>query len=174
MRDVDRPNFGLTLDFGHCLMAGENPAQSVAMVGQESRRWASLSQVLRALPHLAPSPSLTPLSLSLASLSQSQGPGPGRRSATGRDMEDGFAPAPMATNKLFGVQLGDGYGRLGAEDGLAFGSVHPTAALEFVLWLIKTDYRGHIYFDTFPRNEDPVREASDPYLIQSLSNPIPI
>jgi hypothetical protein len=121
------------------------------------------------LPHL---PSLTPLYPSLASLSQ--GPGPGRRSATGRDLEDGFAPAPMATNKLFGVQLGDGYGRLGAEDGLAFGSVHPTAALEFVLWLIKTDYRGHIYFDTFPRNEDPVREASDPYLIQSLSNPIPI
>jgi hypothetical protein len=45
------------------------------------------------------------------------------------------------------------------QDGLAFGSVHPAAALEFVLWLIKTDYRGHVYFDTFPRNEDPVREA---------------
>ena len=24
---VDRPNMGLTLDIGHCLMAGENPAQ---------------------------------------------------------------------------------------------------------------------------------------------------
>ena len=33
------------------------------------------------------------------------------------------------------MQLGDGYGRLGAEDGLAFGSVHPHAALEFVAWL---------------------------------------
>ena len=32
-RDVDRPNFGLTLDIGHMLMAGENPAQSVALVG---------------------------------------------------------------------------------------------------------------------------------------------
>lgn len=32
-RDVNRPNFGLTLDVGHLLMAGENPAQSVAMVG---------------------------------------------------------------------------------------------------------------------------------------------
>ena len=32
-REVDRPNFGLTLDVGHLLMAGENPAQSVAMVG---------------------------------------------------------------------------------------------------------------------------------------------
>ena len=30
---VDRPNFGLTLDIGHMLMAGENPAQSVALVG---------------------------------------------------------------------------------------------------------------------------------------------
>ena len=38
MRDIDRGNFGLTLDFGHCLMAGENPAQAVAMVGKESRR----------------------------------------------------------------------------------------------------------------------------------------
>ena len=61
--------------------------------------------------------------------------------------------------KLFGVQLGDGYGRLGAEDGLAFGSVHPRAALEFVLWLQKTNFKGHIYFDTFPRNESPVREC---------------
>jgi len=27
------------------------------------------------------------------------------------------------------------------------------------MWLQKTDYKGHVYFDTFPRNEDPVREA---------------
>merc|ERR1712196_316963 len=85
------------LDFGHCLAAGENPAQSAAMVG--------------------------------------------------------------AAGKLFGVQLNDGYQRLGAEDGLMFGSVHPLMALEFVMWLQKTDYKGHVYFDTFPRNEDPVREA---------------
>jgi hypothetical protein len=98
MNEIDRKNFGLTLDFGHCLMAGENPAQSVAMVNRHN-------------------------------------------------------------DKLFGVQLGDGYGRLGAEDGLAFGSIHPTAALEFVMWLIRTNFKGHIYFDTFPRNEDPVREC---------------
>ena len=61
--------------------------------------------------------------------------------------------------KLFGVQLNDGYGRLGAEDGLMFGSVNPRMALEFVLWLQRTRYAGHVYFDTFPRNEDPVREA---------------
>lgn len=95
VREVDRPNMGLTLDFGHCLMAGENPAQSVAMVG----------------------------------------------------------------SKLFGVQLNDGYGRLGAEDGLMFGSVHPRMALEFVWWLQRIGYDGHIYFDTFPGSVDPVAEA---------------
>lgn len=31
---VNRTNMGLTLDVGHLLMAGENPAQSVAMAGQ--------------------------------------------------------------------------------------------------------------------------------------------
>ena len=57
------------------------------------------------------------------------------------------------------MQLGDGYGRLGAEDGLAFGSLSPKQSLEFVYWLIKTNFNGHIYFDTFPRNEDPIREC---------------
>jgi len=88
--------------------------------------------------------------------------------------------------KLFGVQLNDGYQRIGAEDGLLFGSVHPHMAQELCLWLVKTRlvgqsvgsfaflcfsmspsvacargsrFAGHIYFDTFPRNEDPVAEA---------------
>jgi len=94
---VDRPNFGLTLDIGHMLMAGENPAQSVALVG--------------------------------------------------------------TAGKLFGVQLNDGHPKMGAEDGLMFGSVHGAMALEFIHWLQKVRFDGHIYFDTFPRNEDPVREA---------------
>ena len=64
-----------------------------------------------------------------------------------------------ARGKLFGVQLNDGYTRLGAEDGLAFGSVHPLLALEFIATLQKYNYDGHLYFDTFPRNEDPVREC---------------
>lgn len=110
VEQVNRDNFGLTIDFGHCLMAGENPAQSVALVSRCRHR--------------------------------------NRNKSTLRH-----------SNALFGVQLGDGYGRLGAEDGLAFGSIHSLAALEFVLWLIKTNYSGHIYFDTFPRNEDPVREC---------------
>mmetsp|Transcript_3853 Transcript_3853/g.11387 ORF Transcript_3853/g.11387 Transcript_3853/m.11387 type:complete len:187 (-) Transcript_3853:134-694(-) len=97
VEEIDRPNMGLTIDFGHCLAAGENPAQSAALVGSRG--------------------------------------------------------------KLFGIQLNDGYTRLGAEDGLILGSVHPHMALELVRWLQKTDFSGHVYFDTFPRNEDPVREA---------------
>jgi len=94
---VGRPNFGLTLDVGHLLMAGENPAQSVAMVG--------------------------------------------------------------LAGKLFGMQLNDAHVKLGAEDGLAFGAVNSLMALELVTWLRKIRYDGHLYYDTFPRNEDPVKEA---------------
>jgi len=73
---VGRANMGVTLDIGHMLFAGENPAQSVA--------------------------------------------------------------AAASAGRLFGVQLGDGHQRLGAEDGLMFGSVHPVAALEVVRWLQKS------------------------------------
>jgi sugar phosphate isomerase/epimerase len=65
-----------------------------------------------------------------------------------------------AAGKLFGLHLNDGHARLGAEDGLAFGSVHGTAALEVVVWLQRVNYTGHVYFDTFPLNEDPLREAA--------------
>lgn len=35
--EINRPNFGLTLDIGHMIMAGENPAQSVALVGKAGK-----------------------------------------------------------------------------------------------------------------------------------------
>jgi xylose isomerase len=95
--EVDRPNMGLTLDVGHMLMAGENPGQSIAMVGRKQ--------------------------------------------------------------KLFGIQLNDGFTRLAAEDGLMFGSVHPSMALEIMYQLKRTNFCGHLYFDTFPQRSDPVREA---------------
>jgi ribokinase len=94
---VNRPNFGLTLDVGHLLMAGENPAQSVALAS--------------------------------------------------------------AAGKFFGMHLNDGHVKLGAEDGLVFGAVNPRMALELVFWLKKVNYQGHIYFDTFPKKENPVAEA---------------
>ena len=97
VKEIDRPNMGLTLDMGHMLMAGENPGQSIAMVG----------------------------------------------------------------DKLYGIQLNDGYTRLAAEDGMMFGSVHPTMALEAIYQLqqIKGGFQGHLYFDTFPQRTDPVAEC---------------
>jgi len=98
VREVARPGrFGLTLDLGHLLAAGENPAASAA--------------------------------------------------------------AAMAEGALFGFHLGDAHSRLGAEDGLAFGSVHAAGALELVYTLRAARWDGHAYFDTFPEAEDPVREA---------------
>lgn len=61
-----------------------------------------------------------------------------------------------AAGRLFGMQLNDAHVKLGAEDGLAFAAVHPTAALELVRALQRAQFDGHIYFDTFPRKEDPV------------------
>ena len=95
--EVKRKNFGLTLDLGHSLMAGENPAQSVAMATR--------------------------------------------------------------AGKLFGVQFNDMYQRTGAEDGLAVASVNPRMVLEVVHWLRRADWDGICYFDTFPMNENPVREG---------------
>jgi sugar phosphate isomerase/epimerase len=97
INEVDRPNFGLTLDVGHMLMSGENPGQSIAMVGR--------------------------------------------------------------AGKLFGIQLNDGFTRLAAEDGLMFGSVHPSMALEVMYQLRRTGFAGHFYFDTFPQRTDPIQEA---------------
>lgn len=62
-------------------------------------------------------------------------------------------------NKLFGIQLNDGYTRLAAEDGLMFGSIHPSMALEIMYQLRKNRFSGHFYFDTFPQRTDPIREA---------------
>jgi sugar/nucleoside kinase (ribokinase family)/sugar phosphate isomerase/epimerase len=95
VHSVGRTNFGLTLDVGHMLMAGENPAQSIAMTGRN----------------------------------------------------------------LFGIQLNDGFTRLAAEDGLMFGSVHPSMALEIMYQLRRSGFDGHLYFDTFPQRSDPVLEA---------------
>lgn len=37
VNEVHRKNFGLTLDVGHMLMSGENPGQSIAMVGRAGK-----------------------------------------------------------------------------------------------------------------------------------------
>ncbi len=33
VRNIDRENMGLKLDFGYCLMVGENPCQSAVLAG---------------------------------------------------------------------------------------------------------------------------------------------
>ena len=108
--EVDRENFGLTLDVGHMLMSGENPGQSIAMVGRHGKK------------------------------------GKGSSSSS-------------STNKLFGIQLNDGYTRLAAEDGLMFGSIHPGMALEIMYQLRRIGFEGHFYFDTFPQRSSPIKEA---------------
>ena len=65
----------------------------------------------------------------------------------------------MTGKKLFGIQLNDGYTRLAAEDGMMFGSIHPSMALEVLYQLRRTGFSGHLYFDTFPQRSDPVMEA---------------
>jgi len=50
-----------------------------------------------------------------------------------------------ARGKLFGMQLNDGHSRLAAEDGMMFGSVHRTMALELMLWLRRTNFQVNRY-----------------------------
>jgi xylose isomerase len=63
----------------------------------------------------------------------------------------------LSQQKLWGVHLNDGYGRF--DDGLMVGSVHPWETAEFLYYLLRYDYQGVIYFDTFPRREDPSDEV---------------
>ena len=68
------------------------------------------------------------------------------------------AALALREGRLFGVHLNDGYGQ--ADDGLLVGSVHPWQTLELLATLSRYDYRGTIYFDTFPVREDPAAESA--------------
>jgi xylose isomerase len=68
------------------------------------------------------------------------------------------AALALRDGRLFGVHLNDGYGQ--ADDGLLVGSVHPWQTLELLATLRRHDYRGTIYFDTFPVREDPAAESA--------------
>ncbi|CAM3382658.1 MULTISPECIES: sugar phosphate isomerase/epimerase family protein [Saccharibacillus] len=60
-------------------------------------------------------------------------------------------------NRLMGFHLNDGY--KDADDGIMLGSVHLMQTLEFIYYAKKYNYTGLIYFDTFPKREDPVAEC---------------
>lgn len=63
-------------------------------------------------------------------------------------------------SKLLGVHLNDGYGK--RDDGLMVGSVHPVQTVELLVELMRQNYTGAIYFDTFPDHSglDPETEAA--------------
>lgn len=70
-----------------------------------------------------------------------------------------FAAAmALRAGRLFGVHLNDGYGQV--DDGLLVGSIHPWQTLELLAMLRRYDYRGTVYFDTFPIREVPAGESA--------------
>ncbi len=62
-----------------------------------------------------------------------------------------------AHGRLLGVHLNDGYGD--NDDGMMIGSVNPLRLIEFIYYLKRCNYRGMIYFDTFPQPVDPAAEC---------------
>lgn len=72
------------------------------------------------------------------------------------DMPSMGASLLLDRGKLWGVHLNDGDGRV--DDGLMVGSVHPWETAEFLFHLLKGGYSSAVYFDTFPRREDPAEE----------------
>lgn len=147
------------------LLAGENPAQSVALVGAAGKLFglqassaagsaACRRRVLLALLacrrvwaakhaglHLLPKAARVPHCWRMPK-----------------------APLQASTPLhscpfLHHTQLNDAHVRLGAEDGLAFASVSSSYALELVRWLQRLQPDIHIFFDTFPKKEDPVSHS---------------
>lgn len=68
-------------------------------------------------------------------------------------------------SKLLGVHLNDGYGK--RDDGLMVGSAHPIQTVELLVELHRQNYKGAIYFDTFPDHSglDPEAEAATNILV---------
>ncbi len=70
-----------------------------------------------------------------------------------------YALALAAHQKaLFGLHLNDGDGRM--DNGLIFGTLNTSQALEFVYYLKKYNYEGVVFFDTFPVREEVGLEIS--------------
>ena len=63
----------------------------------------------------------------------------------------------LDAGKLTGIHVNDGEGSF--DDGMMVGTVHPFKTMELFYYLMKYDYQDVIYFDTFPKREDAVREC---------------
>ena len=64
----------------------------------------------------------------------------------------------LKEDKLFGIHLNDGEGSV--DDGLMVGAVNPWKLIELYYYLKAYGYQGIIYFDTFPKRESAVSEAT--------------
>lgn len=73
------------------------------------------------------------------------------------DMPSFGAALLLAQGKLWGVHLNDGNNQV--DDGLMIASVHPWETAEFLYYLLRHEYDGVIYFDTFPKREAAAAEA---------------
>jgi xylose isomerase len=64
-------------------------------------------------------------------------------------------------SQLLGIHLNDGYGR--RDDGLMVGTVNLLQTLELLFQLLRQEFDGVIYFDTFPdiTGLDPIRECEN-------------
>lgn len=67
------------------------------------------------------------------------------------------ASMALGQNLLYGVHLNDGHGL--KDDGLPVGSVHLAQTIELLYVLARGNYKGVIYFDTFPEGINPIEEC---------------
>lgn len=63
----------------------------------------------------------------------------------------------LERGKLFNMHLNDGEGS--TDDGLMVGTVHLWKTIEVFYYLIKYQFNGVVYFDTFPKRENAVGEC---------------
>ena len=90
IKEIDRPNIGITLDFCHMLMKHDNPGTALALAAKDK--------------------------------------------------------------KVFGLHMNDGYGLM--DNGLIFGTVNTSKALEFVYYLNRYQYDGVVFFVSLPIREN--------------------
>ncbi len=73
-----------------------------------------------------------------------------------------YAAIALKQGKLFGLHLNDGYCAM--DSGLIFGTVNLPQCIELVYYLKKYDYKGTLFFDTFP-----IRECVEAEVSQNIS-----
>jgi len=93
IKEIGLENVGVVIDFGHALLAKENPAESLCLVLREK--------------------------------------------------------------KLVNIHFNDAYGDW--DDDMIPGVIHPWETVEYLYYLIHSDYQGWLGLDMFPYREDPVK-----------------